>query len=187
MGRKKHPTWVWLMVLSANDGRCVYCGGAAETMDHVIPWSRGGLDSYYNMVPACDRCNDTKNDKTPIEWAVQREFRERWPLRTRRRNSQTLRGAFEEAQQVCSDLLDHLDLVQAEITDGRRSDWFFERYWGHRASDSVWISVMRGWAADSIAEAKANGWALPPKPKPKRYRVTRKYLGQVMEEIPDDE
>lgn len=187
MGRKRQPTWVCLMVLSANEGKCVYCGDAAETMDHVIPWSRGGLDHYYNLVPACDRCNDTKNDKTPIEWAVQREFRERWPLRTRRRNKHTLRGAFEEAQQVCSELLDHLDVVQAEITDLRRSDWFFERYWGPRSSDSMLISFMRSWAAASIAEAKANGWALPPKPKPKRYRVTRKYLGQVLEEIPDDE
>lgn len=78
-------------------------------------------------------------------------------------------------------------MVQAEIADGLRSDWFFDRYWMHRTSDSIWISVIRGWAVGSIAAAKTSGWALPPKPKPKRYRVTRKYLGQVLEEISDEE
>ncbi|WP_143616952.1 HNH endonuclease [Streptomyces alkaliphilus] len=175
------------MVLSANGGKCVYCDGRAETMDHVIPWSRGGPDDHYNLVPACDKCNDSKNDKTPIEWAVQKKFRERWPLRTRRWNSHALRGVHEEAQQACSELLDRLDMVQSEITDDRRSSWFFEHYWMYRRSTSTWLSVMRRWSADSIEEAKANGWALPPKPKQNRYRVTRKHLGKLLEEIPDDE
>lgn len=50
-------------------GLCAYCGVApGETMDHVIPLSRGGLHEPGNIVPACKACNFAKHDKTPDEW-----------------------------------------------------------------------------------------------------------------------
>lgn len=49
-------------------GLCAYCGGKADTMDHVIPLSRGGEHSASNLVPACKPCNFSKHNKTPEEW-----------------------------------------------------------------------------------------------------------------------
>lgn len=48
--------------------KCVYCGARAESMDHVIPRSRGGKNDRNNLLPACTKCNSSKNDKTPAEW-----------------------------------------------------------------------------------------------------------------------
>ena len=50
---------------------CVYCAiRPAEVLDHVLPRSRGGTDLPDNLVPACWRCNDAKNARTPAEWIV---------------------------------------------------------------------------------------------------------------------
>nr|WP_246127541.1 HNH endonuclease [Amycolatopsis rhizosphaerae] len=43
--------------------RCAYCGGRAETIDHVIPRSRGGPHSWQNCVACCAKCNHRKADK----------------------------------------------------------------------------------------------------------------------------
>lgn len=47
---------------------CGYCGNTGGTVDHVLPVSRGGINHWTNMVPACQRCNDSKGTKTPEEW-----------------------------------------------------------------------------------------------------------------------
>ncbi len=47
---------------------CQYCGGHQElTLDHVHPKSRGGQDTWENLVAACTRCNNRKGDRTPDE------------------------------------------------------------------------------------------------------------------------
>lgn len=46
---------------------CQYCGGRAETMDHVVPRSRGGMHTWDNVVAACRRCNSKKRDRLPSE------------------------------------------------------------------------------------------------------------------------
>ena len=52
----------------ARDGhRCAYCSGAADTLDHVLPRSRGGADSWDNLVACCVTCNQTKGARTPAE------------------------------------------------------------------------------------------------------------------------
>jgi 5-methylcytosine-specific restriction endonuclease McrA len=52
----------------ARDGhRCQYCGLAAESIDHVLPRSRGGLHAWDNVVEACRRCNTRKEDRLPHE------------------------------------------------------------------------------------------------------------------------
>lgn len=62
-------------VLRRDSQRCGYCGGSANTIDHVIPRSRGGQDSWENLVACCLRCNNTKGDRTPAEMG--------WTLRVR--------------------------------------------------------------------------------------------------------
>ncbi|MFT4124465.1 MAG: HNH endonuclease [Microbacteriaceae bacterium] len=54
-------------VLRRDDHRCGYCGGAATTIDHVLPRSRGGKDSWENLVACCLSCNNRKGDRTPEE------------------------------------------------------------------------------------------------------------------------
>ncbi len=56
-------------VLYRDEHRCQYCGCSGEdlTIDHVIPRSRGGGDSWENVVSACVRCNVKKGSRTPKE------------------------------------------------------------------------------------------------------------------------
>jgi len=50
-------------VFLRDDHTCQYCGGAAESIDHVVPRSRGGEHSWENVVAACKRCNSQKRDR----------------------------------------------------------------------------------------------------------------------------
>ncbi len=43
--------------------RCAYCGRRAETIDHVIPRSRGGQHAWENCVASCTICNHRKADR----------------------------------------------------------------------------------------------------------------------------
>ncbi|MFM9019623.1 MAG: HNH endonuclease, partial [Actinomycetota bacterium] len=50
--------------LFARDGyACQYCGSRAKlTVDHVVPRSRGGDSSWFNVVTSCAPCNARKGD-----------------------------------------------------------------------------------------------------------------------------
>ena len=54
-------------VLRRDEFRCAYCGRSASTIDHVIPRSRGGADTWENLVACCLACNNAKSDRTPTE------------------------------------------------------------------------------------------------------------------------
>lgn len=54
-------------VLRRDGHRCAYCGKSASTIDHVQPRSRGGEDTWENLVACCLRCNNQKSDRTPQE------------------------------------------------------------------------------------------------------------------------
>lgn len=48
--------------------RCVECGSdnkALLTVDHRIPWSRGGRTTYENLQTMCKPCNQAKGDEHP--------------------------------------------------------------------------------------------------------------------------
>jgi 5-methylcytosine-specific restriction endonuclease McrA len=47
-------------VLRRDGNRCGYCGGFASTIDHVMPRSRGGADTWENLVACCLKCNNIK-------------------------------------------------------------------------------------------------------------------------------
>ena len=52
-------------------GPCAYCGTwIANSVDHVLPLSRGGTDDPSNIVSACYDCNFDKKDRTPEEWRL---------------------------------------------------------------------------------------------------------------------
>ena len=54
----KSPTWSKRGVLRRDHHHCAYRGGTAETVDHLVPQSRGGGNTRHNTVAACLRCNN---------------------------------------------------------------------------------------------------------------------------------
>jgi 5-methylcytosine-specific restriction endonuclease McrA len=51
------------LVLERDYFTCHYCGQEANTVDHLIPISKGGTDEATNMVAACIKCNSGKRDR----------------------------------------------------------------------------------------------------------------------------
>jgi 5-methylcytosine-specific restriction endonuclease McrA len=54
-------------VFARDEHRCQYCGGHADSIDHVLPRSRGGEHAWENVAAACRPCNLRKRDRTPEE------------------------------------------------------------------------------------------------------------------------
>ena len=50
-------------VFARDDHQCQYCDRPAESIDHVVPRSRGGTHTWDNVVAACRRCNSRKRDQ----------------------------------------------------------------------------------------------------------------------------
>lgn len=64
------------MILYARDRyMCAYCGDDFEartlTIDHVLPKSKGGKNTWVNCVTACKSCNHRKGNRTPEEARMQ--------------------------------------------------------------------------------------------------------------------
>jgi 5-methylcytosine-specific restriction endonuclease McrA len=55
-------------IMKRDGYRCQYCGSASDlTIDHVLPRSRNGKDTWENLVTACNKCNHRKGNRTPKE------------------------------------------------------------------------------------------------------------------------
>jgi hypothetical protein len=52
-----------LLILQRDNYVCRYCGQFGDTIDHVMPKSKGGLSTPMNCVCACSECNLLKADK----------------------------------------------------------------------------------------------------------------------------
>lgn len=53
------------LIYKRDDYECQYCGKLTElTIDHVIPSSKGGKDTWENMVTCCLKCNLKKANKS---------------------------------------------------------------------------------------------------------------------------
>jgi 5-methylcytosine-specific restriction endonuclease McrA len=61
------PAWSRAGVHARDGRRCGYCGRTATTIDHILPRSRGGRNTWKNTVAACGSCNQRKGDRTPAE------------------------------------------------------------------------------------------------------------------------
>lgn len=53
------PSWRFMrnLALQRDNYVCVYCGQYADTVDHIVSKSKGGLNNLDNLVAACRRCN----------------------------------------------------------------------------------------------------------------------------------
>jgi 5-methylcytosine-specific restriction endonuclease McrA len=54
-------------VFARDNHKCGYCGNHADSIDHVLPRSRGGKNVWENVIAACRACNLRKRDRTPDE------------------------------------------------------------------------------------------------------------------------
>lgn len=56
-------------ILHRDSYACQYCGRHRHelTVDHIVPRSRGGLDTWENVITSCIACNVRKGDRTPHE------------------------------------------------------------------------------------------------------------------------
>lgn len=77
---RRGAQWSRRAVLQRDGYRCIYCGVQAGelqkgqalarqdfTVDHIIPRSRGGRNTWGNTACACPVCNHRKGDRTPHE------------------------------------------------------------------------------------------------------------------------
>ncbi|HEY8081785.1 MAG TPA: HNH endonuclease [Acidimicrobiales bacterium] len=64
-------------VLARDRQRCAYCGEHADTVDHIVPRSRGGPHDWSNVVAACRQHNVEKGDRLLEElgWRLRHEPR----------------------------------------------------------------------------------------------------------------
>jgi 5-methylcytosine-specific restriction endonuclease McrA len=59
------------MLYKRDQGKCSYCGKEItqkeSTIDHIIPKSKGGSNTWENICLACKPCNVFKDDRSPKE------------------------------------------------------------------------------------------------------------------------
>jgi hypothetical protein len=55
-------------IFKRDNNECVYCGSKKTlTIDHIMPRSRGGKNTWANLVTCCSSCNLKKGNRTPEE------------------------------------------------------------------------------------------------------------------------
>jgi 5-methylcytosine-specific restriction endonuclease McrA len=77
---RRGAKWHRLGVLQRDGYRCIYCGihvgerqdgrtltHKAFTVDHIVPKSKGGHNTWGNTACACGKCNSRKGARTPHE------------------------------------------------------------------------------------------------------------------------
>jgi 5-methylcytosine-specific restriction endonuclease McrA len=77
---RRGTRWSRQGVMKRDNHTCIYCGIQAGkrqgkrllnrsdfTIDHILPQSRGGRNTWSNTACACPDCNGRKNDRTPHE------------------------------------------------------------------------------------------------------------------------
>lgn len=90
-------------------GKCAYCGNAVgldifgddklAEIDHIIPFSRCGNDSFNNKVLVCSKCNQDKGDRTPFEkWG---QDKARWQIIIDVANSLTGKSEQKRSRILC--------------------------------------------------------------------------------------
>ena len=91
MSGNKIPETTQVQVRWQSQGLCEYCHAAEQwqyvrfTVDHVVPLSKGGVDSLDNLALACFHCNRRKSDylvgidpESGIEVPLFNPRRDRW-------------------------------------------------------------------------------------------------------------
>jgi len=56
-----------LRILARDRRRCHWCGGIANTVDHLVPRCDGGSNHDENLVAACTSCNSRRGAQLAAE------------------------------------------------------------------------------------------------------------------------
>ena len=76
MGNKKRngSTYRWRKtrerILLRDEFRCSYCGGRANSVDHITSFEHGGTDEDCNLTAACATCNTRKGTTNAREFRI---------------------------------------------------------------------------------------------------------------------
>ena len=68
-------------ILKRDGNQCQYCGTrrGRMTVDHVVPRTLGGKESWENLVCACVHCNNRKGNRSPEQTGLSLLRRPRLP------------------------------------------------------------------------------------------------------------
>lgn len=72
---------------------CSYCGAPVRFLDHIVAKARGGGEAWWNLAPACDRCNTSKGSRSLLSFLGARAHRPAWDAITRQRSLWSRVGA----------------------------------------------------------------------------------------------
>lgn len=65
----------WNMIKEKFNNKCCYCGEETPLeQEHFIPISKGGEYTVNNIIPACKRCNCSKNNSDFVKWYIKQKF-----------------------------------------------------------------------------------------------------------------
>jgi CRISPR-associated endonuclease Csn1 len=116
--------------------KCAYCGRpiapdgfrADDTryqVDHILPWSRFGDDSYLNKTLCCTGCNQEKRSRTPYEWFQTDKTEAQW---------EAFIGGFEGLKEMKGLKKRNLRLKDAEAVE--------EKFKNRNLTDTRWASRL---------------------------------------------
>lgn len=93
-----YPNGTWENTLEHFNHECAYCGDNESKLhrEHIVPLVDGGSFTKQNIIPACQRCNYSKNKSDMIEWYSRQPYFSQKRLNKIRKWS----GMTEHSQQL---------------------------------------------------------------------------------------
>ncbi|MDQ4078500.1 MAG: HNH endonuclease [Chloroflexota bacterium] len=106
---RRNAVWSKRGIMERDEFTCIYCGAhpgnlrdgrllakGDMTIDHIVPRSRGGGNTWGNTACACKSCNNRKADRTPHEAGM----RLRWEPKIPRVGYVVVSGEVPESWKV---------------------------------------------------------------------------------------
>ncbi|MBH9965586.1 HNH endonuclease [[Bacillus] enclensis] len=59
-----------IFTFAHSDGECAYCGKVTDNyqLEHIVPLSAGGPNTFSNVVTSCGTCNRSKGSSDLLDW-----------------------------------------------------------------------------------------------------------------------
>ena len=82
--------------------KCIYCGKQSDSLDHILPISKGGESIRSNCVPCCLSCNGKKSDSEVLNWYRNQKFYDP-------RRSMAIRAWFNDDLKLAAVILNYIN------------------------------------------------------------------------------